>query len=55
MKYETVGMVGEGETFPAFVFNPVDFNDDRSVADGFRPRWSFCRGFFHASIVLGFC
>ena len=49
------GVIGEGEAFPAFVFDPVDFEDDRSVTDDFRPLWSFCRGSLHAPIVLGFC
>ena len=48
------GVIGEGETFPAFVFDPVDFDDDRSVTGGFRSLWSFCRGSLHASILLGF-
>jgi len=45
----------EGEAFAAFVFDPVDFEDDRSVADNFRPLWSFGGGRLHAPILLGFC
>jgi hypothetical protein len=39
---------------PSVVFDPVDFEGDRSVTDDFRPLWSSCKGSFHAPILLRF-
>ena len=44
------GMLGKDEAYPAFVSEPVDFADDRSVTDDIRPILGFGGSlFFYAS------